>query len=132
MPEIKNKQKIVGVMSGTSLDGLDIAICEFETVGNKHNYAILKAITIPYSDVWRARLTDVKDATAEQYFMLNGLYGNFVAEQIKEFREQEIVNFKEALIFAFLGYLRLNNKINTLKFVTGASSDSIGGAVYLK
>jgi anhydro-N-acetylmuramic acid kinase len=42
-----------------------------------------------------------------------------------------IVNFKEAIIFAFLGYLRLHHRINTLKTVTGAKSNSIGGAVYL-
>jgi anhydro-N-acetylmuramic acid kinase len=80
-----NKQKIVGVMSGTSLDGLDLALCEFVTSENKHHYEIVKALTIPYNEVWRARLTDVKDATAEQYFMLNGLYGGFIAEQINEF-----------------------------------------------
>ncbi|MDX2172413.1 MAG: anhydro-N-acetylmuramic acid kinase [Bacteroidota bacterium] len=85
MSEIKNKQKIVGVMSGTSLDGLDLALCEFETIKDKYNYKIIKAITIPYTEVWRARLTDVKDATAEQYFMLNGLYGSFIAEQINAF-----------------------------------------------
>lgn len=94
MSEIKNKQKIIGVMSGTSLDGLDLALCEFETVDDKHNYKIIKAITIPYIEVWRARLTDVKDATAEQYFMLNGLYGSFIADQINEFigdNKQDIV-----------------------------------------
>jgi anhydro-N-acetylmuramic acid kinase len=42
-----------------------------------------------------------------------------------------IVNFKEAIIFAFLGYLRLHHKANTLKTVTGANTNSIGGAIYL-
>lgn len=42
------------------------------------------------------------------------------------------VEFKEALIFAFLGYLRLDGKINTLNTVTGAQASSVGGAVYTK
>lgn len=37
------------------------------------------------------------------------------------------VNYKEALIFALLGYLRLTRQTNTLASVTGARCDSIGG-----
>ncbi|MCC6600324.1 MAG: anhydro-N-acetylmuramic acid kinase, partial [Crocinitomicaceae bacterium] len=41
------------------------------------------------------------------------------------------VNFKEALVFAFLGVLRWVGEINTLSGVTGAKVDSCGGAIYL-
>lgn len=40
------------------------------------------------------------------------------------------VDFKEALIFAFLGWLRWQGKNNVLSSVTGASSDSCSGAIY--
>ncbi len=40
-----------------------------------------------------------------------------------------IINFKEALMIAYMGYLRINKKNNVLRSVTGASKDSIGGAV---
>jgi anhydro-N-acetylmuramic acid kinase len=44
--------------------------------------------------------------------------------------DQQIIKFKEAIIFAFLGFLRLNHQINTLSDVTGAIKNSSGGAVY--
>ncbi|MBL4623761.1 MAG: anhydro-N-acetylmuramic acid kinase [Flavobacteriales bacterium] len=43
----------------------------------------------------------------------------------------DIINFKEAIIFAFLGVLRWTNQINCLNSVTGSQKDNIGGAIYL-
>ena len=44
--------------------------------------------------------------------------------------EKILVHYKEALVFALLGFLRSENKINTLASVTGARSNSIGGAIF--
>jgi anhydro-N-acetylmuramic acid kinase len=66
-----------------------------------------------------------------------GAYNIFLMKLISEkttaniiVADNSITEFKEAIAFAFLGVLRYNSKTNTLSSVTGASVDSIGGAVY--
>lgn len=66
-----------------------------------------------------------------------GAYNTYLIELLKEQCTNELivpsnnlVNFKEALLFAFLGVLRINNDVNCLASVTGASNDNIGGAVF--
>jgi anhydro-N-acetylmuramic acid kinase len=67
-----------------------------------------------------------------------GAYNTFLLERIKAHTrcrlvipDKKIIEYKEALIFAFLGLLRYQHTINTLSSVTGARKDSVGGAVYL-
>ena len=66
-----------------------------------------------------------------------GAYNNFLINLIQQKIKEKIIipdnlliDFKEALIFAFLGVLRIRNEINCLSSVTGANYDNIGGAVY--
>ena len=44
--------------------------------------------------------------------------------------EKTIINYKESLIFALLGYLKINGKVNCLGSVTGASNDHSSGDIY--
>lgn len=67
-----------------------------------------------------------------------GAYNTFLINEIKKNSKSEIIvpdnqtiDFKEALIFALLGYLRLNGKTNVLASVTGASSDSCSGTIVI-
>ncbi len=66
-----------------------------------------------------------------------GAHNGFLAERISTACQVElhipdprIVDFKEALIFALLGVLRVRGDVNTLASVTGANQDCVGGAVY--
>jgi len=66
-----------------------------------------------------------------------GVHNDFLVSRIKALSPHKIViplkkiiDFKEALIFAFLGVLRMRKEINCLRSVTGASKDSIGGVIY--
>ncbi len=69
-------------------------------------------------------------------FTGGGTYNSYLIEKIKEktnseivIPEKEIIDFKEALIFAFMGVLRINNEINVLSSATGSSQDHSSGII---
>ncbi|BAO55359.1 anhydro-N-acetylmuramic acid kinase [Nonlabens marinus S1-08] len=66
-----------------------------------------------------------------------GAYNDFLLERIQHYKSLQIVvpeatllEYKEALIFALLGVLRLRNENNCLSSVTGASRDHCSGKIY--
>lgn len=68
-----------------------------------------------------------------------GTYNEFLIERLKNLTtnkliipENNIIEYKEALIFGFLGVLKLRNEINCLSSVTGAKHNHSSGKIYFK
>lgn len=72
-------------MSGTSLDGLDLALCEFVEAPSGWEYRILRAETRPYTEEWRLRLSNVHTADALTFWKTHVEYGRYLGTQVREF-----------------------------------------------
>src|SRR5471030_961916 len=76
----KEEKTGIGLMSGTSLDGLDIALCRFTGNGLHTRFELLQFITIPYQEGFKKEIQSVfarRDADLEKVCLLNAFIGNF-------------------------------------------------------
>jgi anhydro-N-acetylmuramic acid kinase len=78
--------KVIGVMSGTSMDGVDLAHCELTEQDNgKWIYKINAAKTYEYNDLWRLRLSKLRNQNALNVYKTDRYYGEYIGELINEF-----------------------------------------------
>lgn len=83
----KEKKKIIGLMSGTSLDGLDVAVCLIEGSGAATKLELLKFKTVEYNRDLRNEVREVfsrKDADLEKVCLLNEWIAIRHAEMIND------------------------------------------------
>lgn len=76
---------VIGLMSGSSLDGLDIAFVELTEVRGAWTYVIEAAECIPYDDKWREDLRSAVNMNARDYMLLHAAYGHYTGAQVKAF-----------------------------------------------
>ena len=75
----------IGLMSGTSLDGLDICLAKFEKQNSVWEFEILQAETVPYSEKWESQLRNSIHLSAEELLELHSEYGFFLGKAVKNF-----------------------------------------------
>jgi anhydro-N-acetylmuramic acid kinase len=79
----------IGLMSGSSLDGLDIAYCRFDFSGEQKqpvsHWELLIAVTIPFADIWVSRLRELPDQPALAFARTHTYFGHYMAELVNDF-----------------------------------------------
>ena len=81
----KDEKLGIGLMSGTSLDGLDIALCRFAGNGLQTKFELLQFVTVPYPEDFKIEVQQVfakRMADLEKVCLLNAYIGTYHAELV--------------------------------------------------
>ena len=73
-------KKILGIMSGSSLDGLDLAICSF----NEDNYTVLHCDHFPFNDDLVTQLKDPLSLSNKELLILNANLSRYFADAVNQ------------------------------------------------
>lgn len=87
----KDEKLAIGLMSGTSLDGLDIALCRFSGSGLNTKFSLVNFVTIPYPETFKKEVQQVfaqRHADLEKVCLLNAYIGAYHAELILQALQQ--------------------------------------------
>jgi anhydro-N-acetylmuramic acid kinase len=94
------KQKhynVIGVMSGTSLDGVDLAHIHFTIDNKKWHFTILECETIRYTNSWINNLKLAVDFSKSKLDNLNQEYTKLLAQIITDFIEKNKIDTLDAV-----------------------------------
>ena len=79
------KYNVIGVMSGTSCDGLDLALCSFWYNNKKWNYKLIDSKGINYGIDLKRKLEGCSNLSGYELKELDLEFGNFIAKELKKF-----------------------------------------------
>lgn len=90
--------RVIGTMSGSSLDGLDIAFVELQQVSGKWTHQLRNAACYGYTKEWTERLSKATSLNGYEYQLLDTDYGNYCGELINQFIEENNLQYQVQLI----------------------------------
>ncbi|MBN2662261.1 MAG: anhydro-N-acetylmuramic acid kinase [Bacteroidales bacterium] len=83
---------VLGLMSGTSLDGLDLALCKFDSKDFK-NFSVIKTITAEFPEDLSSQVKNALMLSAIEFVELHKNFGEFIAAQINKFLSTYKIDF---------------------------------------
>lgn len=90
--------RVVGLMSGSSLDGLDIAFCEFSEENNQWTYKIIATDVVPFTADWIEKLKTLPTASGVMLWEAHAQLGAYFGKQVKAFIEKNALTGKVDLV----------------------------------
>jgi len=87
LEKFQSEYIVVGVMSGSSLDGVDIAICNFMKINN-WTFSILRSETIAYNNEWKIKLNEARNMLGLNLSLMHVEYGHYLGKIVNEFIAQ--------------------------------------------
>lgn len=78
----------IGLMSGSSLDGLDIAYVELIETAGKWEFQLQSAESIPYSEEWKTKLKNAAQMPISEFLELHTAYGRLLGTEVNKFIEK--------------------------------------------
>jgi anhydro-N-acetylmuramic acid kinase len=89
---------VIGLMSGSSLDGLDIAFVHFEETAGRWSFEIQESTCIPYPAEWKEKLSGITSLSAKDYLLLHTDYGHWLGNTANDFLEEKKLAYRVQLI----------------------------------
>jgi anhydro-N-acetylmuramic acid kinase len=90
--------RAIGMMSGSSLDGLDIVFAELNENAGKWSYEIQASACYSYSPEWHNKLQNAINLNARDYQLLHAAYGHYLGEQVNFFIEENSLHYKVGMV----------------------------------
>ncbi|CAN5388655.1 anhydro-N-acetylmuramic acid kinase [soil metagenome] len=90
--------RAIGLMSGSSLDGVDVVFTELEERAGKWAFEIKAAECIAYNQEWLQKLQTATLLNAYEYLLLDTAYGKFIGETTNTFIEKNKLHHQVQLI----------------------------------
>lgn len=90
--------RVIGTMSGSSLDGLDIAFVELQEVSGSWTYILRNAVCYEYPHEWIEKLSHARSLKAMEYQLLDNEYGIYCGELINRFINENNIQYQVQLI----------------------------------
>jgi anhydro-N-acetylmuramic acid kinase len=115
--ETINKYHVIGLMSGTSLDGIDVASCYFEYKKKCWHFSIEAAQTLSYSSQWKEKLSQAHLLSGSSLITLHMEYGRFLGETCNQFIKKN--QLKKIELIASHGHTVFHQPKNKFTFQLG-------------